>query len=362
MGEVVEMRPLVTSDFSTPDCPIALLHSHISDAQKQIKKHQELIRELQMQVEDEQRQRDELREQYLGSERRNAILQGEKEELAVQAEQAERSRRQAEGALIEIREAVNDLSSQVSSLNGIKKKLEGELQALHVSYYLIPSAKPRKTIQAELDETLTELKNADELAKKASGDAARLAEELRQEQEHSQHVDRLRKGLELQIKEMQVRLDEAEAAALKGGKKIIAKLEERIRALEQELDGEQRRHQDTDKNYRKAERRVKELDFQVEEDKKAAERLTDLIDKLQGKLKVYKRQVEEAEEVAATNLGKYRQLQAQYDEAEERADMAENSLSKLRAKNRSSASIAPSGLSTSASAAVLRSPSRSYLD
>jgi myosin heavy chain 6/7 len=47
------------------------------------------------------------------------------------------------------------------------------------------------------------------------------------------------------------------------------------------------------------------------------------------------------EEVAATNLGKYRQLQAQLDEAEERADLAENSLSKLRAKNRSSASIAP---------------------
>lgn len=47
------------------------------------------------------------------------------------------------------------------------------------------------------------------MAKKASADAARLAEELRQEQEHSQHVDRLRKGLELQIKEMQVRLDEA---------------------------------------------------------------------------------------------------------------------------------------------------------
>lgn len=214
-------------------------------------------------------------------------------------------------------------------------------------------------MHAELDETLTELKNADELSKKASADAARLAEELRQEQEHSQHVDRLRKGLELQIKEMQVRLDEAEAAALKGGKKIIAKLEERIRALEQELDGEQRRHQETDKNYRKAERRVKELDFQVEEDKKNSERLTDLIDKLQGKLKVYKRQVEEAEEVAATNLGKYRQLQAQMDEAEERADLAENSLSKLRAKNRSSASIAPAsvGLATSASAAVLRSTS-----
>lgn len=78
-------------------------------------------------------------------------------------------------------------------------------------------------------------------------------------------------------------------------------------------------------------------------------------------MKVYKRQVEEAEEIAATNLGKYRQLQAQLDDAEERADSAENSLSKLRAKNRSSASIAPAGgLATSASAAVLRSSSRNF--
>jgi len=106
---------------------------------------------------------------------------------------------------------------------------------------------------------------------------------------------------------------------------------------------------------RKYERRVKELDFQVEEDKKNAERLTELIDKLQGKLKVYKRQVEEAEEVAATNLGKYRQLQAQLDDAEERADVAENSLSKLRSKSRASASIAPSGLNTSASVSAFPS-------
>lgn len=52
------------------------------------------------------------------------------------------------------------------------------------------------------------------------------------------------------------------------------------------------------------------------------------------------------EEVAATNLAKYRQLQQQYDDAEERAEMAENSLSKLRAKNRS-ISAGPGGLATS---------------
>lgn len=65
------------------------------------------------------------------------------------------------------------------------------------------------------------------------------------------------------------------------------------------------------------------------------------------------------EEVAATNLGKYRQLQAQLDDAEERADIAENALSKMRNKIRASASVAPSGgLMHSASSMVARSTSR----
>lgn len=63
-------------------------------------------------------------------------MQSEKEELLVHAEQAERARRAAEADLIELREAVNDLSNQVNSLSGLKRKLEGELQALHVNNYV----------------------------------------------------------------------------------------------------------------------------------------------------------------------------------------------------------------------------------
>lgn len=58
------------------------------------------------------------------------------------------------------------------------------------------------------------------------------------------------------------------------------------------------------------------------------------------------------------NLQKYRQIQHQLDDAEERADHAENSLSKMRAKSRSG-TTAPPGVQTSQSAAVLRSSSRS---
>ena len=78
--------------------------------------------------------------------------------------------------------------------------------------------------------------------------------------------------------------------------------------------------------------------MQADEDKKNQERLNNTIDSLQQKIKIYKRQVEEAEEIAAINLAKYRKVQHDFEEAEDRADSAENSLSKLRARNRSSVS------------------------
>ena len=51
---------------------------------------------------------------------------------------------------------------------------------------------------------------------------------MRQEQEHSLHAERLRKGLEQQVKDLQTRLDDAEGNALKGGKRVISKLEQRV--------------------------------------------------------------------------------------------------------------------------------------
>ncbi len=57
---------------------------------------------------------------------------------------------------------------------------------------------------------------------------------------------------------------------------------------------EQHRHQETLKELRKNDRRLKELVFQVEEDRKNQLRLQDLSEKLQAKIKIYKRQVEEA--------------------------------------------------------------------
>merc|ERR1719381_425124 len=134
---------------------------------------------------------------------------------------------------------------------------------------------------------------SEEKAQRTMVDAARLADELRAEQEVAMLIERDRKLLEGQVKEAQTRLDEAEQNALRGGKKAVAKMETRIRELESELDAENRRLGDAQKNLRKSGRHVKELTYQQDEDKKNHERMQALIDQLQGKIKSYKKQIEE---------------------------------------------------------------------
>ncbi|XP_026327815.1 myosin heavy chain, muscle isoform X45 [Hyposmocoma kahamanoa] len=317
-AEALRMKKKLEADIN--ELEIALDHANKAnaEAQKNIKRYQQQIKDLQTALEEEQRARDDAREQLGISERRANALQNELEESRTLLEQADRARRQAEQELGDAHEHLNELSAQNASLSAAKRKLEAELQTLH----------------SDLDELLNEAKNSEEKAKKAMVDAARLADELRAEQEHAQTQEKLRKALEQQIKELQVRLDEAEANALKGGKKAIQKLEQRVRELENELDGEQRRHADAQKNLRKAERRIKELTFQADEDRKNHERMQDLVDKLQQKIKTYKRQIEEAEEIAALNLAKFRKAQQELEEAEERADLAEQAISKFRGKGR----------------------------
>merc|ERR1712061_55183 len=110
------------------------------------------------------------------------------------------------------------------SVAAAKRKLEAEMQ----------------TLNADLDEMSAEAKLCEDKAAKSMVDAARLAEELRGEQDIAQQMEKARKILEAQSKDMQQRLDEAEANALKGGKKAMNKMDTRIRELESEMDAENR--------------------------------------------------------------------------------------------------------------------------
>ena len=181
----------------------------------------------------------------------------------------------------------------------------------------------------------SEARLCEDKSSKAMVDAARLADELRAEQENAQSLERNRRLGEAQVKDMQQKLDEAETNALKGGKKAMNKMETRIRELESELEAESRRMADAQKNLSKSERRIKELAFASDEDRKNHERMQSLIDNLQSKIKSYKKQIEEAEEIAALNLAKFRKVQGNLADSQERADLNEQALGKARARGRS---------------------------
>lgn len=76
-------------------------------------------------------------------------------------------------------------------------------------------------LQSELSETENDLKAAEEIAKASAQDAGRLSEQLRQAQEFNQGLERETKNLDMNIKELQNKIDDAEAVVLRGGQKVF---------------------------------------------------------------------------------------------------------------------------------------------
>merc|ERR1712107_453361 len=223
------------------------------------------------------------------------------------------------GELSDVMEQLSDCTLQNQALQTAKRKLDSEMQ----------------TLQADLEEMICESRIAEDKAKKAMIDAARLADELRGEQENAQHCEKTRRNLENQVKDMQTKLDEAEQQAVKGGRKVTSRLEQRIKDLESQFDDEQRRLVEAEKSQRRTTRRIKELTSSQEEDHKNHERMQELVDKLQNKVKSYKIQIEEAEEIAALNLAKFRKVAGALGDAEASADANEQAMAMRKARAKS---------------------------
>merc|ERR1711971_886288 len=284
-GEALRVKKKLEGDIN--ELEIALDHGNKANAegQKAIKRYQ-----------------GQLRETIAGFEEQAHGRQEVMEAVGI----ADRSKRQLESELADARTAVSEMAVINNKDMHEKRSLESVIH----------------TLQAEIDDALQAAKNSEDKSKRAMVDAARLADELRAEQDHVQAESRAKRALDTQLGELERRLADAEAIAMKGGKNAMAKLELMIRELEMELGTVQTRTGESYKAFQRAERRVKELQFQQSEDHKNQDRMSELANKLQQKIKTYETQIGEAEEIAALNLAKYRKAQQDLEENEERAKMA----------------------------------------
>merc|ERR1719447_1938867 len=152
------------------------------------------------------------------AESRVKLMSDEIMELRISLESSERARKNAEHSLMEASERSTMLHTQNSSFINQKKKIESELLS----------------VRNEVEEALKEAQSGEESAKKAITTAALLAEDLKKEQDQAQHLERMKKTQEANLKILQKRLDEAEEQAVKGGKKSMSKFKIKLRDLEQD--------------------------------------------------------------------------------------------------------------------------------
>merc|ERR1711881_838803 len=305
-GEALRVKKALEGEINELEIGLDHANKANSEGLKSVKRYQAQLKETIQLFEDEARARSQIMEQVGISERKAAALSGELEESKALMDSSERAKRQLEMEIADGRNAVNNMQVINGRDMTAKRGLEG---AIH-------------TIQAEVDAMLGAAKNAEEKAKKAMVDAARLADELRAEQDHATSMGSAKGSLSNQLGEMEGRLADAESAAMKGGKAAMAKLEMKIRELEAELASTQSRTGEATKAFQRAERKAKELAFAQGEDRKNQDRMSELAGKLQMKIKTYKQQIEEAEEIAALNLAKFRKAQQELEETEERAKLA----------------------------------------
>merc|ERR1719282_822873 len=189
-AEALRMKKKLEADSG--DLGLALEHAIAGSAETQntIKKYQLQVRDAQVKVDAE-------------SQAKSAAAENCLEESRALLETADRQRRAAEQELADTNENLADLSNVNQSIAAARRKLESEFNQL----------------QSDLDEMSNEARLSEEKAARAMVDAARLADELRCEQELAMALEKDKKLLEAQCKDTGSRADEAEVNALKGGRK-----------------------------------------------------------------------------------------------------------------------------------------------
>lgn len=205
---------------------------------------------MQRDLEEAIRSRDEAFGSSKDTDKRIKQLEGEVSTLREDVETAQRLRRQAEAELAELNEERNAGGLNKNALTEEKRRLDQRLAAL----------------EEELEDEKANSESAMERAKKATANAEQLTSDLATERANSSKLENMRALLEKQNKELKAKLAEVDAATKNKMKTTLSSLEARVQTLEQQLEAEQKEHQNAIKLSKRMEKKLKEMTTQVEEE------------------------------------------------------------------------------------------------
>ncbi|KAJ8404193.1 hypothetical protein AAFF_G00339660 [Aldrovandia affinis] len=314
----VAARKKLELDLKELEAAIDMANKNRDEALKQLKKLQAQMKELLRELDDTRISREEILAQAKENEKKLKSMEADMIQMQEELAAAERVKRQAQQERDELQDEINNQAGKNALIAEEKRRLEARISQL----------------EEELEEEQCNTELVNDRLKRAQLQTDQINVELTAERSTSQRLEGARSQLDRQNKELKLKLQELEGTVKSKYKASIAALEAKIGQLEEQLDIETRERQQASKLVRRTEKKLKEVVLQVDDERRNTEQYKDQADKLNSRMKQLKRQLEEAEEEAQRANANRRKLQRELEDATESADAMNREVSTLKSKLR----------------------------
>ncbi|NWU65369.1 MYH9 protein, partial [Pterocles burchelli] len=314
----VAARKKLELDLKDLESHIDTANKNREEAIKQLRKLQAQMKDYMRELEDTRTSREEILAQAKENEKKLKSMEAEMIQLQEELAAAERAKRQAQQERDELADEIANNSGKGALAMEEKRRLEARIAQL----------------EEELEEEQGNTEIINDRLKKANLQIDQMNADLNAERSNAQKNENARQQMERQNKELKLKLQEMESAVKSKYKATITALEAKIVQLEEQLDMETKERQAASKQVRRAEKKLKDILLQVDDERRNAEQFKDQADKANMRLKQLKRQLEEAEEEAQRANASRRKLQRELEDATETADAMNREVSSLKSKLR----------------------------
>ncbi|XP_073512668.1 myosin-10-like isoform X8 [Phyllobates terribilis] len=315
-AQIVAGKKKLEIDLQNMESQIDAANKGREEAVKQLKKLQLQLKEVWREVEETRSSREEMFIQSKESEKRLKSLEAELLQLQEDLAAAERAKRQAQQERDDLADELANGVSGKSALLDEKRALEARIAQM----------------EEELDEEQSNMELLNDRYRKYTLQVETMTTELAAERSFSQKAENARQQMERQNKELKGKLNEMDSSVRSKYKIAIASLESKIAQLEEQMEQESKERIIANKLVRRAEKRLKEVIIQVEEERRNADQFKDQLEKAHIRMKQLKRQLEEAEEDASRANSNKRRLQRELEDVTESAESMNREVTTLRSR------------------------------
>ncbi|KAL1005916.1 hypothetical protein UPYG_G00065600 [Umbra pygmaea] len=305
-------------DLKDLEAAIDMANKGRDEALKQLKKLQAQTKDQMRDFEELRLSRDEALNLAKENEKKVKTMEAETIHLQEELASAEKAKRQAQAERDELQEEINSHASKASLTVDEKRRLESRIAKL----------------EEELEEEQLSTEMVNDRVKRTTLQAEQLTTELTAERSTSQRLEAARAQLDRQNKEMKLKLTELEGAVKSKYKASITAMEAKILQLEEQVDIESKERQQSSRLVKRAEKKLKEVLLQVDDERRNAEQYKVEAEKANVRMRQLKRQLEESEEEVTRANAKGRKLQRELEEATESHDAMNREVSTLKSKLR----------------------------